>query len=355
MPLEDISNINPKRKEHSEFTRGLIIGFHKCNRSYNQIAQELNMPVSTIQGIIKAYNDHGVEKPCKRTGRPKVFTERTKMAMIRTFRAAPFAPISLQHQHFVAGGMEMSRTTFDRKMKELGFGSYSPAKKPALTDRHKVNRLKWCQDKADWTLDQWKSVVWSDESRFMVAGNDGGIRVVRKEGERYLDQHILHTYKFGKGSVMVWGCFWAGGIGPLKTLTGNIDQDKYVDCLASEFLPWYEEITADTGKEFLFQEDGATCHTGAYATWYKKNRCDVDSFDFWPAQSPDLNPIEHLWAYISYKLRSKRGEFANAAQLESFVRKTWNNIPPALLENLVSSMPDRCRAVIENNGGQTKY
>ncbi|CEP14482.1 hypothetical protein, partial, partial [Parasitella parasitica] len=135
------------------------------------------------------------------------------------------------------------------------------------------------------------------------------------------------THKFGKGSIMLWGCFWYGGIGPLVALMGKIDQDVYVSCLANNFLPWYEELNKKTGKEFLFQEDSAPCHTGAYATWYKKTRCEVDSFDFWPAQSPDLNPIEHLWAYITRKLRSKRSEIGNVAQLEAAIRKIWNGIP----------------------------
>ena len=355
MVLEDTTNQKTKRKQLSDFTRGQIVGYYKCDRSYGHISKELDIPISTIANVIRFYTKHGLEKPEKRTGRGKAFTDRTKSALIRAFRSAPFAPISLQHQHFTAGGMEMSRTTFGRRMKDLGFGSYSPAKKPALNDRQKANRLKWCEDKVDWTLEQWRSVVWSDESRFMIVGNDGSIRVARKEGERYLDQHILHTYKFGKGSVMVWGCFWAGGIGPLVTLTGNIDQDKYVNCLADHFLPWYEKLFKDTGKEFLFQEDGAPCHTGGYTTWYKKKRCGVDSFDFWPAQSPDLNPIEHLWSYISHKLREKRDKLANVAQLEAFVHKTWSEIPPLLLENLVSSMPARCQAVIEKKGGQTRY
>ncbi|KAG1448341.1 hypothetical protein G6F56_008970 [Rhizopus delemar] len=154
---------------------------------------------------------------------------------------------------------------------------------------------------------------------------------------------------------MLWGCFWYGGLGPLATLTGNIDQDAYVNCLSQNFLPWYEDLHRKTGKNFLFQEDGAPCHTGAYATWYKNNRCEVDSFDFWPAQSPDLNPIEQLWAYISYKLRSKRCEIGNVLQLEAAIRKIWNSLPPIFLENLVTSMTARCRAVIEANGGHTKY
>lgn len=139
------------------------------------------------------------------------------------------------------------------------------------------------------------------------------------------------------------------------TLNGKIDQEAYITCLAENFLPWYEKLEETTGKHFLFQEDGAPCHTGAYATWYKKERCEVDSFDFWPAQSPDLNPIEHIWAYVTHKLRNRRAYIGNVTQLEAEIKKIWYSIPPIVFENLVSSMPARCRAVIEANGGHTKY
>ena len=78
-------------------------------------------------------------------------------------------------------------------------------------------------------------------------------------------------------------------------------------------------------------------------------------FDFWPSQSPDLNPIEHVWAYISHKLSRKRGQIANKAQLDAFVHKTWNEISSSMLENLASGMPKRCGAVIEANGGPISF
>ncbi|CAO3674222.1 unnamed protein product [Rhizopus stolonifer] len=247
-------------------------------------------------------------------------------------------PIATQYQHFITGGVELSYSTFRRRMLDLGFSSYSPARKPALSDRHKRNCLHWCQNKVDWTVDQWKSIVWSDESRYTVVVNDEGFRVARKEGLH----HAL-------GLFLVWRNW------PLVALTGKIDQDAYVNCLSQNFLPWYEKLHRKTGEDFLYQEDGTPCHTGAYATWYKKSRCEVGSFDFWPAQSPDLNPIEHLWAYITYKLRSKRTGIGNSLQLEAAIRKIWNSIPPIILENLVTSMSARCRAIIETNGSHTKY
>ena len=355
MTLQDITNTISKRTHLPVFKRGIIIGLSMAKFNPTKISAMLDIPISTVRDVINLYYEHGLEAPPKHPGRPSACTERTNMAISRAIRAEPHLPITTQHQQFVAGGMQMSIATFRRRLRDLGFVSYPAFKKPALTDQHRQNRLRWCQDKVHWTIDQWKLVIWSDESRFTVRGNDGNFRVVCKEGERLLDKHIIETNKFGKGSIMFWGCFWFGGLGPLVTMTGKINQEAYVDCLSKKYLPWLQELSTETGKKFLFQEDGAPCHTGSYATWYKKQRCEVDSFDFWPAQSPDLNPIEHLWAYIAHKLRLKRANIGNVAQLDVAVREIWEGISPLILENLVSSMPARCQAVINAGGGHTKY
>ncbi|CEP13561.1 hypothetical protein, partial, partial [Parasitella parasitica] len=62
------------------------------------------------------------------------------------------------------------------------------------------NRLKWCSGKANWGYDKWKYFVWSDESKFNIVGNDGGARVLRKEGERYDNNHVIKTTKFETNS-----------------------------------------------------------------------------------------------------------------------------------------------------------
>ncbi|CAO3699379.1 unnamed protein product [Rhizopus stolonifer] len=182
MTLEDMTNSKNKRQQLSSFVRGQIVGMHMLNGKATQISSILNMPISTVKDVIRLYIQKGVEVPPKHSGRPKVFSDRTKFAIARSFRAAPFMPITTQHQHFITGGVKLSYTTFRRRMLNLEFSSYSPARKPALSDRHKRNRLHWCQNKVDWTVNQWKSIVWSDESRYRVVGNNGGFRVVCKEG-----------------------------------------------------------------------------------------------------------------------------------------------------------------------------
>ena len=85
--------------------------------------------------------------------------------------------------------------------------------------------------------------------------------------------------------------------------------------------------------------------------WFSLN--GVQLLKKWPAQSPDLNPIEHLWAILKKKLRGKR--FKKEDDLWAAVQREWNSIPLEKLIKLVDSMPNRIRAVISAKGGPTKY
>ena len=73
----------------------------------------------------------------------------------------------------------------------------------------------------------------------------------------------------------------------------------------------------------------------------------------WPPQSPDLNPIENLWAYLKGRLEER--EIHGMAELEVAVRAEWNAVPLERLRTLVDSMPLRVRAVIAANGGPTRF
>lgn len=79
----------------------------------------MNIPVSTIGDMVRFYKKNGLVVPDMRTGKPKVFTERTKSVLYRAFRVAPFAPIVTQYQRFIAGGSEMLLANFTRRIKEL--------------------------------------------------------------------------------------------------------------------------------------------------------------------------------------------------------------------------------------------
>ncbi|CEP07624.1 hypothetical protein, partial, partial [Parasitella parasitica] len=182
-------------------------------------------------------------------------------------------------------------------------------------------------------------------------GSDGRIRVIRKEGERFSPDHFYKIVKFGNGSIMIWRCSWALGFGPIIiTMKGSVDQDVYVDCLSNYSLPWLQSLSLEHSKEFISQEDGASCHSGKYATWYKQ-RCQIQGFDSWSSQSPNLNLIKHVWAYRERRIETRSHELKNVDQLETCLCTEWYAKPQSFLETLVDSVTSRCRAVIEARGG----
>ena len=96
------------------------------------------------------------------------------------------------------------------------------------------------------------------------------------------------------------------------------------------------DLQAKEDRTFIFQEYGATCHTAA-ATRAWKTRHMISGFEFWPAQSPDLNPIEHLWWALELRIESRRHVVQNAAQLNELLLEAWNEISHDLFIRLVDS------------------
>ncbi len=105
----------------------------------------------------------------------------------------------------------LSPETTRRCLKKAGMKAVVKKKKPLLTAQHKHNRLDFALAHRDWTLEDWKKVVWSDETKINHLGSDGRKWAWKKAGEGLSERLVQGTLKFGGGSVMVWGCMmWEG-------------------------------------------------------------------------------------------------------------------------------------------------
>jgi hypothetical protein len=158
--------------------------------------------------------------------------------------------------------------------------------------------------------------------------------------------------KYGGGSLMVWGCMTAKGIGYLTKIEGNIDADLYCQILQDELvntLSFY-----DLGLEdIIFQQDNDPKHTSKKA---KKCLSDMGLMVLdWPAQSPDLNPIEHLWGHLKRCLSARATQPTGMLDLWERVQEEWEKISQEVVVKLIDSMPHRIEAVIKAKGGPTKY
>ncbi len=101
----------------------------------------------------------------------------------------------------------------------------------------------------------------------------------------------------------------------------------------------------------FFQQDLAPAHSAkAISTWFKDHGIPVLN---WPANSPDLNPIENLWGIVKRKMRYARPN--NAEELKATIRATWALITHAQCHRLIDSMQRRIAAVIHVKGAPTMY
>ena len=107
----------------------------------------------------------------------------------------------------------VSPSTVHRVLKRRNYRSCKPTTKPGLTAENKLTRLKWCKDHADWTLEDWKNVIWSDETSVTMGGQRGRRRVWRLQSEAYLKHCIRRRWK-GFKQFMFWGCFSYDKKGP---------------------------------------------------------------------------------------------------------------------------------------------
>jgi hypothetical protein len=121
-----------------------------------------------------------------------------------------------------------------------------------------LGTAKWCKEQHHWTVDNWKCVIWSDESRYTMWWSNGRVWVWRMPGERYLPACVVTTGKFGEGGITVWGCFSWNGLGPLVILHGNINVEGYKDILTPCTLSTVEDQISD--DDCLYLHDSAPCH-----------------------------------------------------------------------------------------------
>jgi transposase len=342
-----------KTTELTELERGKVLGLRLGGNSMSVISKKLKIPKTTVYDTIKRHMNSENVKSAPRSGRPKALNEddqkKLKDIVINNNRNSAEL---IQREFTIESGKKVSTKTIRKNLHELKIYSRIAAVKPLLSEKQRLRRLKWCNQRKHWTIKNWKTVIWSDESRFTIFKNDGPGRVWRKDGHRYDIENLVPSVKHGGGGIMVWGCFSGKGLGPLVKVDGKMNRWDYIDILEKNLLPLVRNKF--NNRNYSFQDDNAPVHTAkAVQDWIKENRIKI--LEDWPSQSPDLNPIEHLWHELETRLRKRTIHPKKVSELEEALKEEWSKIPYERLGKLIESMPKRIEACISSNGWPTKY
>lgn len=332
--------------------RWQAIGMLNSGLSRRQIAGNFGVHHSIICRLVTRFQQTGSVDERPRSGRPKKTTAREDRYLAREARMNCFLTADkLRRRWLPAGGRVCTRTVINR-LHSNRLRARRPIKRPELTLRHRRNRMQWARIHRHWNLRSWRRIHWSDESRFLLRPIDGRMRVWREKNTRFHDQHVLGTKAFGSGGVTVWGCFSHDCKLALHVLDGTLNAQRYRDNILDTYIsPHFENHRL--ADRPVFQDDNARPHRARIIGEYLHAE-SIDTIE-WPAMSPDMSPIEHVWDFIGRKINEREPRCANLIELRAALVEEWNRFPQWRLQRLVQGMRRRVETLYRKRGGYTRY
>ena len=334
---------------HSVDLRKRIVALLAKGKTSREIADLLKVGKSTVNDLRRKVKCGLPLQDMKRTGRPRETTVRVDRLIKNKSTQDPWKTANqIAAELSEAGLATVSRMTVSRRLHDVGLFGRVGVKKPFIPEKNRKARLEFAKEHQDWTIEDWKKVAFSDESKFNLFGNDGKQYVRRPRSTRMAPKYCIPTVKYGGGNVKIWGVFSSSGVGPLVLIEGIMTAQVYKNILQNNLVQY---AASKMGPDWVFQHVNDPKHTAKIVkAWFESQNINVLR---WPSSSPDLNPIEHLWEELKRVVRGRNA--TNKAHLFEILRVEWRNIPNTVLQNLIESMPRRCAAVIAADGRHTKY
>ncbi len=246
-----------------------------------------------------------------------------------------------------------SATTTFRLCKELGLERKVAKREQLISKVNVEKRLAFAREWLEKEDYEWEGLIWSDET--MARKCPQGKRMwvwtsleMREDEDK--KNYQIHSGGFG---VMFWGFFSKYGFGDLVVVIDTMDQHQYIEILGKYLLPYLDYMDQELGLEMTFMQDNAPCHKAERVKQFL-DEMNVKRLD-WPAQSPDLNPIENLWHIIKARRQKYYGVPATKEDLIVQVEMVWKELEPELAYTLAESAKTRLAVCVERNGKHTGY
>lgn len=345
-----------------------------------------------------------------RSGRPKEIDqtkEQEILAIVQRDRAG-----REKSSDVLAYETETSKSSVHRILKKEGFSKVKPTTKPGLNKKQREARLTWCHKYSSWTIEDWKRVIFTDETSVILGNRRGTVRLWRRPDEVYSDTVIRRRWK-GYSTFIFWGSFTYEFKGPYHIYKNKSAEEKKA---ATEEVRQLNErrephlrqtweastalrrlrlnsgnpgkkptwkFTSKTGKltlrsldgigwyrhwkeilvprlipfylelkktypEAMVMEDGAAGHEHHFCQAVLRAN-SVVKID-WPGNSPDLNPIEQAWFHLKQATTS-RGAPSTQKEMVSQWKKKWASLSQSDIVLWIEGMMANIQKVIELKGG----
>jgi transposase len=359
--------ISGNRGKDCEFTveaRAAIVAARASGKTRREVADAFGTErVETVTNIVNNFITRNTAKSAYRKGAPRLLSRRSEHRIVVLARRQPRATYAALK---VEARTKASISTIKRILYRHGLKKWRAARRINLTEEDAEQRLQFCRyfnspDKIRTLL----NTFYSDECTVQNDPDSPGVWVIRYSGERYR-YDLVNPESHGRPriSVMVWAMIWQrdgeGGRSPLvfpepddDAVGRGVTSRSYQSVLEEGLLPFYEP--GDT-----FMQDNARIHKfGGTPEWLMDH--GIWTLD-WPAHSPDLNPIEHVWRALKAKIRQIEPRFQNLkdniadqAWAREVIAAAWSEINDGYIATLIQSMGRRIRACLRARGWYTYY
>lgn len=246
---------------------------------------------NTVTKWIKRYREENtVETHYNLCHRPRKTSNVVDQQIVEAVRSTPFITVSS-----FTGQHNISYSTIRRRLHENALYNYIPARQTLLTQQHRENRIRFCEE--NYGRD-WDNIIFSDEKTFK-SYSDRAMSLWRPRGERYNPKYVQSVRMSGRITCGVWAYITAFGPGEICKISRNMDSDEYTSILEQIYIPTMNMMFGTDANEFTFMQDNARIHTSQVARAWFRAHPEIIQLQ-WPAYSPDLNPIENVWAKMVY-------------------------------------------------------
>lgn len=325
-----------------------IVSMKKLNMKNSEVIREcskkgFDVSSGEVSKIYKLYKETGRVCTNKvRSGRPRKLSKADSRYLCQQSKRNRFMTAKDLAHVPLFQSRNISPRTISRELNKNGLKARALISKPKISEKNMRVRLKFCKAHKSWSDEEWENIAFSDEST-LFSEKTGKVYIRRTIKEKNMPLFAPKETHHGGKEVLVWGYITSNGVGPLVRVEGRLDGEYYFRLIKENLT-----LAGFRDGSIIWQQDGAGPHRYApLHQWFHKN--GIQTIE-WPAQSPDLNLIENVWAYIRKELFKVNKNIRTKQDLWKETLRIWHMIPDDYIRRLYRSLRKRMKEVIDNKG-----